>query len=395
MANDARQYARIRYRLILIELAGWLAFITAYQASGLSHRTASWAAALSSLEPVRLAGYLAVFGAIVFLVFLPLRWYGGFSLEHRFGLSRLRVKGWLIRDLKHAAVSAGIGLVVMEVWYALLRHLSSSWPLYATLGWIIFSVLLARVFPTLLLPIFYKTTPLADETLRARLLQLCERARLKALGVFRVDLGVETRKANAALAGIGGTRRVLVSDTLLKEFSSEEIETVLAHELGHQRHRHILQFLILSSIGSWLAFLLIQHSASWWMPPLDLTGLSDLAGVPVLLAVLSLLNLIALPLTNGISRRFEWQADRFAVSLTQLPHAFASALRKLGELNLADPAPPRWIEWLFFDHPAVGKRIAAAEAARSAARGTSSVGSPAAADTSSPARIGPARSAAP
>ncbi len=381
MADEARHYSRIRYRLILIELAGSLAFITLYQATGLSHRTASWASTISSLESIHLACYLAVFGVASFLIFLPLRWYSGFTLEHRFGLSRLSVKGWLIRDLKHAAVGATIGLLVMEVWYLLLRRFPVSWPLYATAGWIIFSVLLARVFPTLLLPIFYKTTPLADDALRTRLMTLCDRAQLKALGVFRFDLGAETRKANAALAGVGGTRRVLLSDTLLKEFSPEEIETVLAHELGHQRYRHILQFLVLSSIGSWLAFMLIQRSAAWWVPPLGLTSLSDIAGVPVLLSALSLLNLIAMPLTNGISRHFEWQADRFAVSLTKLPQAFASALRKLGELNLADPAPPRWIECLFFDHPAIGKRI---EAARSAARGTPL-----------PAKIVPARSAAP
>ena len=378
--EPARQYARIRYRLMLMELAGSLAFIVAYQALGFSHRTASWAQQVSPSEPIRLAWYLAIFGAFVFAVFLPLRWYGGFALEHRFGLSRLNVKRWIIRDLKHAAVSATIGVLVMEAWYALLRRFPASWPVYATLGWIGFSVLLARVFPTLLLPIFYKTTPLADEVLRARLLALCERAHLKALGVFRFDLGAETRKANAALAGVGGTRRVLLSDTLLKEFSPEEIETVLAHELGHQHYRHILQFLILSSLGSWIAFLLIQRSAPWWLSPLGLTGLSDIAGVPVLLAALSVLNLFALPLTNGISRHFEWQSDRYAVTLSRAPQAFASALRKLGALNLADPAPPAWIEWLFFDHPAIGKRIAVA--ARSAARGTPS-----------PAGMGPARSA--
>ena len=126
MADEARRYARIRYRLILIELAGWLAFVVIYQARGLSHGTALWASSVSSNDSIRLALYLAVFGALTFLVFLPLRWYGGFALEHRFGLSRLSVNGWLIRDLKHAAVSGGIGLVVLEVWYALLRHCPSS-----------------------------------------------------------------------------------------------------------------------------------------------------------------------------------------------------------------------------------------------------------------------------
>lgn len=363
-ADDARRYARIRYRLILMELAGWLGGLIAFQSSGSSHRLAAWAEALSPHPALRLLAYLAAFGAVAWLLFLPLRWYAGFALEHRFHLSRLSPRGWLARQLKHAAVGGAISLLLVEGGYALLRHAPVSWPLYATLGWILVSVVLARIFPTVLVPIFYKTTPLSDEPLRQRLLALCERARLRALGVFRLDLGVETRKANAALAGLGGSRRVLVSDTLLAEFTPEEIETVLAHELGHQRHRHILQFLILSGVGFWIAFALIARSAPWWLPRLGLADLADPAGLPALMAALAALNLLAMPLTNGISRHFEWQADRFAVSLTNLPQPFASALRKLASLNLADPAPPRWVEWLFYDHPAIGRRIAAAEAAR-------------------------------
>jgi STE24 endopeptidase len=237
------------------------------------------------------------------------------------------------------------------------------WTSVAAAGWVGISVVLARIFPTWVLPMFYRTSSITDESLVARLLALCERARLRALGVFRVDLGVETRKANAALAGVGRTRRVLVSDTLLERFSPEEIETVLAHELGHQRHRHISKMLLLSGLGSWAAFAVVDLTSAWWTSRLGVQGLADPAGFPMLLLSLFLIGLVGLPLQNALSRRFEWQADRFAVTLTHQPPAFAEALRKLGELNLADPAPPRWIEWLFYDHPAIHRRIRAAEAA--------------------------------
>ena len=360
--STARAYARIRYRLLLIDLALGLAFLAAFQWSGASLALARWWSQRVAPEPLRIVGYLAVFGLAYYLVMLPLHLYGSFFLERRFALSRMSLQAWWIREAKRSALSAVLGLALIEGLYALLRHAPSSWPLWATVGWIGFSVVMARVFPTLVLPIFYKTTPLHDEALVRRLLDLCRRAGLGALGVFRFDLGAETRKANAALAGLGRTRRVLLSDTLLAEFPPEEIEGVLAHELAHHRYRHITKLLAISAAGSWVAFLLTDAAARRWVGALGLSGLSDIAGFPVLMLWLSGLGLLGLPLQNSLSRHFERQADRFAVNLTQQqPGAFASALRRLAQLNLADPNPPRWVAWLFYDHPPITDRIHAAE----------------------------------
>lgn len=360
---EARRYAQIRYRLMLSELLAWPGWLLAYQLSGFSASVAAWASTLTPSDSLRLLGALAVFGVGSYLVFLPFHLYAGFFLEHRFGLSRLRLSGWCLREAKGAALSAGFGLLMMEGLYALLRHAPEHWPLVAAVGWLIVSVVLVRMFPTWLLPIFYKTSRLADETLATRLLGLCQRARLSVLGIFRVDLGVETRKANAALAGFGRTRRLLLSDTLLERFSAEEIETVLAHELGHQRHHHLGKMLLLGGLGSWLAFAAVDLASPWWIVPLGVQGLSDPAGFPMLLGSLWAIGLIGLPMQNALSRSFEWQADRFAVTLSRQPEAFAGALRKLGQLNLADPDPPAWIAWLFYDHPPIPQRIRAAESA--------------------------------
>ena len=358
---EARRYARIRYRLMLVELGGGFVFLLVYQLGGFSVACAQGISRLTPLVWLQLAGYLAIFASSWWVVFSPLRFYSGFMLEHRFGLSRLTVRGWFVREAKHLLVSGVLGLALMEGWYALLRAFPDTWPVYATIGWVAVSVVLARMFPTWLLPIFYKTTALTDDALTRRLLALCERAKVSALGVFRMALGVETRKANAALAGMGRTRRVLVSDTLLERFTPEEIETVLAHELGHHRHRHLTKLLVLSGIGSYAAFVLVQMVVPGWLRGLGIRHLSEMAGFPMLMLALSLIGLVGLPIQNGISRAFEWQADRFAVLLTAQASAFASALRRLGELNLADPAPPRWVEWLFYDHPAIMDRIKAAE----------------------------------
>ena len=270
-------------------------------------------------------------------------------------------QSWMRREMKQLLVSAVLGALLVEGLYALLRHAPETWPLWATAGWVLFTVVMARVFPTVLLPIFYKTSPLKDEALARRLLALCQRVGLSALGVFRFNLGAETRKANAALAGLGKTRRVLLSDTLLAEFTPEEIEGVLAHELAHHRYHHITKLLVLSAIGSWLAFTLTQITSPHWINVLEFESLADIRGFPMLMLWLSGLGLIGLPLQNAISRVFEWQADRFAVDMTNRTTAFAGALRRLAELNLADPHPPRWMTWLFYDHPPITERIQAAE----------------------------------
>ncbi len=362
-SEQARRYARIRYRLLLVDLLATLLFLWGYQRLGCSAAVAHWAAQTTAHFSLQLVFYLLVFGVVQYAIFLPLHVYRDFFLEHLFGLSRLTLAGWLVREAKRLALSGVFGLFLMEGFYGILRVWPQQWTWIATAGWVLVSVVIARIFPTVLLPIFYKTTPLTEQVLTDRLLALCQQVGLPALGVFRVDLGAETRKANAALAGLGKTRRVLLSDTLLEQFSPEEIETVLAHELGHQRYRHIAKSLVLITVGSWIAFLLIDRGSAWWMRAMGLRGLADLAGFPMLMLVLSMLGLVGLPLQNGLSRHFEWQADHFAVATTKAPHVFAAALLKLGTLNLADPAPPAWVEICFYDHPAIRRRIAVAESA--------------------------------
>lgn len=361
--QQARRYATIRYRLVLADLAVSMSSLVLLQWSGASHAVAGWWSSHVAVEPARILGYLAICGTLFYLITLPLSFYGGFLLEHRFGLSRLTRRGWLIREGKRLLLSAVIGALLVEGLYALLRLTPSRWPIFATLGWVGFTIVMARIFPTVLLPLFYKTTPLEDEALTRRLLDLCHRTGLAALGVFRFQLGAETRKVNAALAGLGGTRRVLLSDTLLEECSPEEIEGVLAHELAHHRYRHLVKMLVISAVGSWAAFALTQALGQGWVRALGLESLADIAGFPALMLWFSFLGFVSLPLQNGISRHFEWQADRFAVETTQQARAFAEALRRLAALNLADPEPPAWVVWLFYDHPPITQRIQAAEAA--------------------------------
>ena len=360
---ESRRYSRLRYQLALVHLLGSLAFLLAYHLSGAGFAAARWAAQLTISPSLQLAICLFALSGAMTLMFLPMDFFRDYIVEHSFGLSRQTVGGWVKRKLKQTLIDGAFSLAIIEGLYAIMRRLPSAWPIPAAAGWVLVSIVLARIFPVVILPIFYKTAPLQEHALAQRLLALCERARLPALGVFRLDLGAETRKANAALAGFGGTRRVLLSDTLLERFTPEEIETVLGHELGHQRFRHIGKMLILSGLGSWLMLTLLAWAGGRWAPSLGLTSLADPAGLPLLLLAMSVLGVLGLPLQHALSRHFEWQSDRFAVEITQQAGVFASALRKLGELNLADPQPPAWAVWLFYDHPPLPDRVRAAEAA--------------------------------
>lgn len=358
---SARAYARIRYRLLLLDAVAALAVLIAMQGSGLSRAIARWWGSRAANEPLAILGYLAIFGSAYYAAMLPLHFCRSFLLEHRFGLSRLSLKGWCVREGKRVAIAGVLGALLIEGLYGLLRRSPAHWPLWAAASWAGISIVLARIFPTVLLPIFYPTAPLQDQRLAERLQDICRRVGLAVLGVFRFQLGVETRKANAALVGVGKTRRVLLSDTLISQFPLDEIEGILAHELGHHRYHHLAKLLAISAVGSWAAFSLTQWVGQRWVAALGLRDLSDVAGFPALAMWLSLLNLGSLPLQNGLSRKFEWQADRFAVATTKLPGAFASALRRLADLNLADPSPPRWIVWMLYDHPPIAERIQAAE----------------------------------
>jgi len=216
----------------------------------------------------------------------------------------------------------------------------------------------------LIAPLFFKFTPLGEERqdLVERLIALAERAGTHVRGVYRIDMSRRTKAANAALMGLGSSRRIVLGDTLLNEFTPDEIETILAHELGHQVHHDIPLAILIQPLitlpGLWLASLTLK----WGVDLLNLKGVNDVAGLPWLALVLAGLGLVTTPLTNAWSRWRERLADRYAVKATGKPQAFTSALVRLADQNLSEADPPRWVEWLLYSHPPLGKRIAAVQA---------------------------------
>src|SRR5215469_2259250 len=288
--------------------------------------------------------------------------YYGFRLERRFKLSNQRFSSWLGDEIKGFLVSLVLGSIVIELLYFTIRQWPQNWWL---LGWALFMglfILLAQLAPVVLFPIFYKFEPLEDEELKRRLIMLGQRAGTHVRGVYRWKLSEKSKKANAALTGLGNTRRIILAGTLLDNYTADEIEAVLAHELGHHVHRHILKSILIQAgttfVGFWAANFTLHYAVDHHM----FEELSDFANLPLLALVSVVLGFVLMPAMNAYSRYNERQADRYAFESITAIDPFVSSMNKLADQNLAERTPSRWVEWFFHSHPSISRRLAAAEA---------------------------------
>jgi STE24 endopeptidase len=287
--------------------------------------------------------------------------YYGFKLERGFKLSTQKFGSWIWDEVKGFLVGLVLGSIVVELLYFTIRQWPQHWWM---LAWALFMglfVLLAQLAPVVLFPIFYKFEPLEDEDLRRRLVVLSEHAGTRVRGVYRWKLSEKSKKANAALTGLGSTRRIILADTLLDHYSPEEIEAVLAHELGHHVHRHILKSIFVQAaitfVGFWAADFTLHYAVDQHM----FEQLSDFANLPLLALVSVVLSFLLMPAMNAYSRFNEREADRYAFESIASVEPFVSSMNKLAEQNLAERAPSRWVEWFFHSHPSISRRLAAAE----------------------------------
>jgi len=304
--------------------------------------------------------YLVLLLGISKLLGIGLDYYG-FWLERRFKLTSQRFRSWLWDETKGFLVSLVLGTVVVQLLYFTIRQWPQNWWLLAWALFMVLFVLLAQLAPVVLFPIFYKFEPLEDEELRRRLVVLSEHAGTRVRGVYRWRLSEKSKKANAALTGLGRTRRIILADTLLDNYTPDEIEAVLAHELGHHVHRHILKSILVQAaitfVGFWAANWTLHYAVDRHM----FEELSDFANLPLLALVSVMLSFLLMPALNAYSRFNERQADRYAFESIASVGPFVSSMNKLAEQNLAERTPSKWVEWFFHSHPSISRRLAAAE----------------------------------
>lgn len=357
--KQAKRYARIRRRLWLVDTLFSAAYALAWLFLGWSASLREWLTTFTANEWLLIPLYVAIFGGIYFLLNLPLGYYSGFVLPHRFDQSNQSLKDWLTDQLKGLAIGAPLGLILLELLYLALRLTGDAWWLWAAGGLLLFNVLLSNLAPVLIMPLFNKYVPLGDEhkDLEERLLGLAKRAGTKVKGVFKFDMSKRTKAANAALTGIGNARRIVLGDTLINEFTPDEIETVLAHELGHHVHKDI-PFLIttgtiLVTLGLFIASQALDSAVTFF----SFTSAADIAALPALSLILSAYGLLTQPLENALSRWRENMADDYALRSTGKHEAFASAFTRLANQNLGEIDPEKWVVFMFYSHPPLGERI--------------------------------------
>ena len=300
--------------------------------------------------------------ALLQIIELPFAFYQGHLLEHHYGLSTQSIAHWCADHAKGVALGVVLAAAGASVVYFALRQAPDHWWWISAAVFALATVALARIAPVVLLPIFYKFKPLDRPALVDRLMGLATKARTDVVGVFEWVLSGHTRKANAALAGLGRTRRILLSDTLLADYSEDEIEVILAHELAHHVHRDLWRGIAVQSLilaGGFFAADIILRAAA---DRLALRGLSDPASLPLLLLAGGLWSFLALPIANAVSRAQERAADRYALAATRNVDAFVTAMKRLAQQNLAEEYPPPLVRWLFYSHPPIRERIEAARA---------------------------------
>ncbi|MCU0650701.1 MAG: M48 family metallopeptidase [Candidatus Omnitrophica bacterium] len=359
--EKARRYSRIKYTLYVCESGLFLVFCLFWVLSPFAGRIANILAAMAGPSSVYVTGSLFfLFLSLIWVyVSFPENFYRSFLLEHQFGLSSEPVQRWFCDQLKGWIVSSIIGVSCLCAFYFAYSKFPDKWWLLTAIAWTVFSAILGSLAPLVIIPLFFKQTRLPDGTLRSRLERLAENMGIRILDIYSINLSTRTHKANAALAGLGSTRRVLISDTLLNNYSPEEIEVITAHEFAHHRLNHILKTVFLQG-----ALAMIFCLAVYRLHPVifssGVLALDSPEAVAVLWLYLAVFGAACGPALNFISRKFEADSDAVAIRQTGMHQAFISSMEKLADQNLSDTDPPALVKWLFFDHPPIKERICAA-----------------------------------
>jgi STE24 endopeptidase len=356
--EKAKIYSRLKMKLSIIDMIIDILLISFFAFSGISGRITSLIRSydLGSDYAVFLV-FLSVIGIAAGMVSFPLDFYSSYIIERRYNLSNQGLLRWTAERGKSLIVSLVLGIPVALVFYHFLVLTGNDWWLYFSGFVFFFAVLLARISPIIIYPIFYKFTPLQNGEVKDGIEKLLKDAGMTVRGLFTFNMSKNTKKANAGFTGIGKSRRIILSDTLIENFTPDEIRVIFAHELGHYKYRHIAKNILMSGIMIFFAFYICGSLYEWTRLNYGYISPTEIAAIPMLFFYLSVFSIIIMPLTNMISRKYEREADRFAIETTGDSASFISSMEKLAELNLSDREPDPVIEFLFYSHPSIKKRI--------------------------------------
>jgi STE24 endopeptidase len=359
--DNAKKYNNIKLAIGIGEGIASFVLILLFVSLGYSKQLESYLSEYFLNQYLLFLLFLFVVGLAGSILSFPISYYTGFYLEHKYNLSNQTFWKWILEGLKGLLVSLVIGVPILLLFYFVLNYFGTNWWLPFAIIMFFISVVLSQIFPILIFPIFYKISPIENESLKEKIKKLANNAKLKVENVYKFDMSKNTKKANAAFTGLGKTKRIILGDTLLDNYSEDEIETVIAHELGHFKKKHIVKNILIGTVSSFLTLYIIavlyENSLSWF----GFENITQVAALPLLALWSTLIGLLQSPLGNMLSRKFEYEADEYAVLETKNPTAFKNTLEKLTEQNLGDKEPHPFVEWFFYSHPSIKNRLSAIE----------------------------------
>jgi len=356
-----RRYLEGRIGRGLLERLPWLA----RRLEGIGGRIPhAWCQRVAGRELVVIFLFVLVLDMALFLLYLPFNFYSGFILAHQFGLSTQTAFGWGSDRIKGLLIGLVVDGLLWTGFYGLMRLMPRRWPIPAGALMLLVSVFFVLITPILITPLFYEVQPLDDPALRDRVLTLADQAGMHVDEVYVINASAKTTQVNAYFTGFGDARRIVLYDTLLSGYTPDQVEVVLAHEMGHWYYRHVLLGMLGMGAVGWIGLFglrwLLNRAWRW----LGLNGPADVAGMPYLMAVVAVVTMLSLPFQNGLSRCAERQADRFSLTVSQKPETFIELFEKFAVVNLSVVDVPTWEKWVFYGHPPIVERIRVAETLR-------------------------------
>ncbi|UFS72779.1 M48 family metallopeptidase [Geomonas sp. RF6] len=355
----ASRYTVEQSRLGLVEAVFDSALLLLFLFTPLLPLYDRWIASLSPSFVVQGILFMLVLTLAQTVLEIPFSLYGTFQIERRYGFNTMTPRLWIADFIKSLLISALLLAIMVGGALLLVQHWPNLWWLVVWLFFFAFTITMMYLFPYIIEPLFSKVEPLKDAELDAEIHALVEKAGLRVKAVLQKDASRRTLHSNAYFTGIGRTKRIVLYDTLLKQMDRNEILAILAHEVGHWKKGHLLKRLVLTEVGALAALYLSYRLLAWGgLPPLF--GLSDASFVAQFLMVGFLGSLAGFPITplsSWLSRRDEWEADRYAVELSGLPGALASSLVKLSRENLSNLHPHPLYAAFYYSHPPVVQRV--------------------------------------
>jgi STE24 endopeptidase len=361
----AKRYSRVRLAFLLAGTGAKVAQLGWFALSGQSARLRDLSRARAPHPRLATPAYLAATSVASRLASLPLAYGRDVLVERRFGLTKRTTAGWIADQVKGLGVQLALAVPLGTAAFTVIRARPRDWWLVLATATVPVTVALSHAAPVLILPLFNRFEPLANRDLEKRIERLAGRAGVHVADIYRMDMSRQTEKPNAFFMGLGRTKRIVLADTLLDRFPDDEVEAIVAHELGHQVHGDIWRFLALGSALGFGAAYAVHRVA----PPLvrrmaartGVHSVDDVAALPLLGLVLTVAGLVAAPIGAAASRAIERRADRYAVRLTTNGRAFASALSRLAAVSLVDPDPSPLVVFFLHSHPPIARRIAEAQ----------------------------------